>query len=54
VAGNDRQLRIGQLTIDNVKVRAADATGGDLDTNLTRTGMAVRNLHPFKGFPELI
>src|SRR5581483_7314402 len=42
VAGDDRQFRIWQFTVDDVKVRAADATSMDRDSDLTLRGSGLR------------
>ena len=53
VAGDDRHLRIGQLAIDNMQVCAADAAGGNLDSNLTRPRLPIGKIGPFKRSPKL-
>jgi hypothetical protein len=39
VAWYDRQCRVGQITVDDMQVGAADAAGRDFHQNLARTGI---------------
>jgi hypothetical protein len=48
VAGRDRHLRVGQLTIDDVQIRAAYAAGGHLHAYLTWPRLSIRELGPFQ------
>jgi trans-2-enoyl-CoA reductase len=41
VTGNDWNMWIGKLTIDDVQVRAANAASRDLYSNLARSGLAI-------------
>jgi hypothetical protein len=54
VARDDRHFRIGQFAIDDMQVRAADAAGGNLDSNLTRPGLPIGEIGPFKSSPKLL
>jgi hypothetical protein len=45
---DDRMSREGQLTFDNVKVRAADAAGPYPDPDFRRAGGRIGKLHPLK------
>jgi hypothetical protein len=38
VAENKRELRLGELTVDDVQVGSADAAGAHLQPNLPRAG----------------
>ncbi len=42
MAGHDRQVRIGQLAIDHVKVRSAYRTGLDAHPDFTRARRQIR------------
>ena len=54
VARDDRHLRIGQFAIDNMQVRAADAAGGNLDSNLTGPRLPIGKIGPFQPFAQLV
>jgi hypothetical protein len=54
VARNDRHLRVRQLAIDDMQVRAADAAGGHLHSNLARPGLPIGEFCPFKRSPKLL
>jgi len=41
---HQRQLGLGELTIDDVEIGAADAAAGDLDQDLPRGGLRVGQL----------
>ena len=45
VAGNDRKLRIWQFAVDDVKVSAAHAAGGDANPHLTVARLRIGPLH---------
>jgi hypothetical protein len=44
MAGRQRQLRLGELPVDDVEVGPADAAGGDLERDLTTTGLWIGQL----------
>ena len=46
--------RVGQIAIDDMQIRAADATGGHLHSDLAGTGLPVREFRPFQGSPKLL
>jgi hypothetical protein len=48
VARNDREMRIGQLSVDDMQVGATHTTCCYLDPYLTLTGLPVRKLGPFQ------
>src|SRR5262245_6665899 len=48
MAGDERQLRPAQFTIDDVEVRAAHAAGADLDQQLSSGRIAQRQRAPFE------
>jgi hypothetical protein len=54
MARDDRHLRVGQFTIDDMEVGAADAAGGHLDSNLARSGSPIGEVCPFKRSPKLL
>src|SRR5262245_44753853 len=43
MAGYDGQLRLREVAVDHVQIRATDATGCDLDQNLAETRLRVWN-----------
>jgi hypothetical protein len=45
MAEDERQLRFGQLAVDDVQVGPADAAGLDANANLAVPGLGVRQLH---------
>jgi hypothetical protein len=47
MARDDRHLWIGQLAIDDMQIRAADAAGGHLHSNLARPGLLIGEICPF-------
>ena len=51
---DDRHPWFGQLTIDDMKIRPADAAGGRLDSKLARSGLPIGQLRPFEGSPDLL
>jgi hypothetical protein len=51
MAGDDRQDRIGQLTIDDVQIRAADAAGRDIHPDLAGARLPIGQLRPFERGP---
>jgi hypothetical protein len=48
VSGDDRHLRLGQLAINHVQVRAANAAGTHLDSNLPWPGLSLGQFGPFQ------
>jgi hypothetical protein len=54
MAGDDRYLRVGQLSINDVEVCAADAAGAHLHSNLARPGLPIGEMCPFKSGPKLL
>jgi hypothetical protein len=54
VAWDDRHLRIGQFAIHNMQVRAADAAGGNLDSNLARPRLPISEIGEFQKIPNLL
>ena len=54
MARDDRHLRVGQLAIDDMQIRAADAAGGHLHANLARPGLPIGEFGPFKSGPKLL
>jgi hypothetical protein len=54
VTGNNWHLRIKQLAIDHVQVRAADAAGQNLHSNLALPRAPVREVRPFEGCLEFL
>jgi len=44
VAGHERQLRVGQLAVDDVQVGAADPAGADADEQLAGLGLRLGEL----------
>jgi hypothetical protein len=46
MARNNWQFRIWQFAVDDVQIGTADAAGGDLYSNLARTGFGVREFLP--------
>src|SRR4029450_10986884 len=48
VAGDERQLRLSQLAIDDVEIGAAYAAGADLDQELAGSRFAQRQVTPFE------
>ena len=55
VTRDDRQLGIGQVAVDDVQVRAADAAGLDAQPNLAGAGNGlgpVLEREPFTGSPQ--
>jgi len=43
VTGNEWQLGVGQLAVDDVQVRPAESAGADLDEDVAVTGRGVGN-----------
>ena len=54
MAGDDRHPWVGQLAIDDMQIRAADAAGGHLHSNLARPGLPIGEICPFKSGPKLL
>jgi hypothetical protein len=54
VAGDDRHAWVGQLTIDDMQIRPADAAGGYFDSKFARSRLAIRQLCPFEWGPNFI
>jgi len=54
VAGDDRHLWVGQLAIDDMQIRAADAAGGHLHANLAWSGLAVGEIRQLERGPKLL
>ena len=52
VAGNDRQLRIGQFAVDDAQIGPADRAGLDAHTNFTGAGMPVRLFLKHQRLPD--
>jgi hypothetical protein len=55
MAGDDRQLDVGQFAVDHMEVRAAHPAGLDRDTNLPRPGLrlgSVLHCEPVAGPPQ--
>ncbi len=48
MTGNDRRHRTGQFAVNDMQVRATDATGADLDANLAGPRLSIRELGPLK------
>jgi uncharacterized protein YheU (UPF0270 family) len=48
VARDDGQLGIGQLAVEHVQVRAANAAGGYVDANLALPRLPIRQFGPFQ------
>ena len=44
VAGDERQLRLGELAVDDVEVGATDAAGEHLDLHLAARGLGLGRL----------
>jgi hypothetical protein len=42
VAEDERQLRVGQLAVEDVEVGATDAAGADANRHLARPGLGLR------------
>jgi hypothetical protein len=53
VARDDRHNGIGQFAIDDVQIGTTDTAGQDLDSNLARSWITIRNLGPFQRRSEL-
>ena len=51
MAGHERELRMLEFPINDVKIRAANAAGAHRHANLVRARIAVRQLEPFEGTP---
>jgi len=54
MARDDRHLWVGQLAIDDMQIRAADAAGGHLHANLARPGLPIGEICPLKSGPKLL
>ena len=54
VAGDDRNLRVGQLAVDDMQVGAANAASGHFDPNFVRPRLSVGEICPFERSPELL
>ena len=54
VTRDDRHLRVGQFAIDDMQVRAADAAGGHLHSNLAGPGLPIGEFGPFQSSPKLV
>jgi hypothetical protein len=54
MARDNRQLWVRQLAIDDMQIRAADAAGGHLHSNLARPRLPIGEICPFKSGPRLI
>jgi hypothetical protein len=54
VTRDDGHDRVRQLTIDDMKVGAADAAGNDLYPNLAGPRLPIREVCPFEGGAELL
>src|SRR5512132_1792442 len=50
---HERQLRVGQLAVDDMKVRAADSAGADADEQLARAGLGHREIQLLERPPGL-
>ena len=53
VSGNERQLRVVKIAVDNMKVGAAHRAGFDRDAHFARAGFAVRTFAHDKGLAHL-
>ena len=53
MAGNNRNVRVGQFAVDDMQIGAADAACGHLDANLTRPWFAIGEIRPFQRGLEL-
>jgi hypothetical protein len=54
VSWDDWEPWIGQLAVNDVQVRAADAAGADFYPNLSRRGIPVGDFCPFESGPNLV
>jgi hypothetical protein len=52
VTGDDRQFGIGQVAVDDMKVRAAHAAGANFDADFAIRGLGVRPFNQTKRFPR--
>jgi hypothetical protein len=51
VARDDRRQQVGELAVEDVQIGAANAAGGNADTDFAGSGMPVRQFGPFKSGP---
>jgi hypothetical protein len=54
VAGNDRHFRIGQFAVDHVEVGAADAAGGDFDSDLAGARLRIGQILKYERRADLL
>jgi hypothetical protein len=54
VAQDERQLRLGQLAVENVEIGAADRAGGHLDKDLARFGRGLGEVDAPEFLPRCV
>ena len=54
MAGDQRQLRLGELAVDDVQIGATDSAGADPDEDLSGPRRGIRDLRPSQRSPRLV